>query len=151
VASGAPAMLGYEPACGQPSIELTGEHVLPLERFDGLVCFGNEDVTVTGLLRCSTADTELPSGGPDWERADRSCSFDAPDGTPMLVVYGQPVYDLVARDGQPVAGRFRVTGHYDDPQASKCRGGREGDPSDEAIQIRCRASFVATAVQRLDG
>jgi hypothetical protein len=146
-----PAMLGYEPDCGAPAIDLTDAATFPLDTFEGLACFGDRDLTITGQLTCSSADTELPTGGPDWQSPDRSCTFDGADGTPIQAVYGQPVFQLVGADQQPVTGRYTVTGHYDDPQASTCHGGREGDPTDEAIQVGCRALFVATAVQRLDG
>ena len=152
VQSDEPAMLGYVPDCGAPAIDLTDATAFPLGLYEGVACFGRDDVTITGQLTCSLADVETSTSGPDWMTQDRSCTFDSPDGAPIVAVYGQPVFDLVGADQQPVTGRYRVTGHWDDPQASRCiGGGREGDPSDEALQIGCRDSFVVTNVQRLDG
>ena len=69
------------------------------------------------------------------------------NGASTLFVYGSPVYDLVGTDGQPVSGRYTLTGHFDDPESTECvSGGREGDPSDEAAQLACRTSFVVTKV-----
>jgi hypothetical protein len=60
------------------------------------------------------------------------------------------VFDLVT-PGQVTEGRYAVTGHVDDAQASECTAsGVEGGPDLEESILTCRLSFVATAVERLD-
>lgn len=105
---------------------------------DGLpACYGNTEVTIDGPLVCSDEPEEFVTGA-TWLQ-NGACRFDAP-----LTVYGL--------DPRLPAGRYRVTGHFDDPQAPRCRalGSDDAESRLQAV-LQCRRAFVATSATPVPG
>ena len=100
---------------------------------DGLpACYGDEEVTITGDLRC-VAGPDTIAKGASW-LAEGSCRFDAPP-----TVYGL--------DPSLGAGRYAVTGRFLDEEARSCVSA-DGDESVEGrltAVLFCRRAFVATS------
>lgn len=122
-----------------PPSPVPAEQLASLGLIDGLpACYGDAEITIEGDLACS-AEPDPWTTGPTWLE-DGVCRFDDVDG-PSPRVYGL-ASDLAA-------GRYRVSGHFDDPQARDCRepGGDDTDASRLRAILRCRSGFVATSAQ----
>jgi hypothetical protein len=117
-----------------PTSPLTTDDLAPLMLTDGLpACYGDAEVTIVGELGCS-AEPDRFVTGPSWVEGG-ICRFHVPPS-----IYGLHA-DLPA-------GRYAVTGHFDDTEARDCRLA-DGDVSDTGrltAILHCRRAFVATSV-----
>lgn len=120
-----------------------------------LKCFGDATLTLEGTVRCTALVRDGGPGGPSWLDPYAGCAVDE-----ALALYGRPVTALLD-DGtppppNPVTGRYRVRGHFDDPEAKTCSmvpigvsvSSPIGPPDPEAV-IACRQMFVVTEVEKL--
>jgi len=120
-----------------------------------LDCFGDTTLTLEGVVRCTKLVRDGGPGGPSWLDPYSGCAMDE-----ALGLYGRPVTALLD-DGtppppNPVSGRYRVRGHFDDPEARTCSmlpigvsvTSPVGSPDPEAVLL-CRQSFVVTEVEML--
>lgn len=117
-----------------PTSPLTTGDLAPLMLTDGLpACYGDAEVTIVGELGCD-AQLDRWVTGPSWVEGG-VCQFGVPPS-----IYGLQA-DLPA-------GRYAVTGHFDDTEARDCRS-TDGDDSDTGrltAILHCRRAFVATSV-----
>jgi hypothetical protein len=116
-----------------PSSPMTIEELSPLGLTDGLpVCYGDSRLTIVGDLTCSP-EIDAFVVGASWLDGGR-CSFDSPPS----------VYGLASN---LPTGRYRVTGHFGDPEVRRCRPTDGGDSPTErlAAVLHCRRGFVATS------
>lgn len=120
-----------------------------------LKCFGDAMLTLEGTVRCTGLVRDGGPGGPSWLDPYAGCAMDE-----ALALYGRPVTALLD-DGappppNPVSGRYRVRGHFDDPEAKTCSmlpigvsvASPIGHPDPEAV-MACRQMFVVTEVEKL--
>jgi hypothetical protein len=116
-----------------------------------LACFGRRDLTLRGYLG-GLGDGGMTAFPPTlgWLADDTSCC------RPLLPLAGRPqdvVFLPVAFDPSgprqakiPDLAAIAVTGHFDDPRATKCR--EEGVSVARSVKA-CRARFVITSVKRI--
>lgn len=120
-----------------------------------LTCFGDATLTLEGTVRCTPAVSDGGAGGPSWLDPYSSCVMDE-----ALALHG-PAVTALLDDGAPppphqVVGRYRVRGHFDDPEARTCSmlpigvsvTSPIGPPDPEAV-MACRQMFVVTEVEDL--
>jgi hypothetical protein len=109
-----------------------------------------------GLIDSDTATPEQSAelvGWPPRQRCMRAVL-----GDPAMALYCEPVTSTLGADlaAGPRTARFRVTGHFDDPQARGCWNvpvgvslDSRGQPEPDAV-IACRERFVVTEAVRLE-
>ncbi|HSL33656.1 MAG TPA: hypothetical protein VK871_08400 [Candidatus Limnocylindrales bacterium] len=128
-----------------PPSPMTVEQLAPLDLTDGLAaCYGDAEITIESGLVCDPEPDQWATG-PTWMEGG-ACEFEA---DPAVAAMHASVYGL---DGDLAPGRYRVTGHFDDPQSRICR---EPDGDDSAASrvraiLRCRNGFVATSAEPSD-
>jgi len=75
-----------------------------------------------------------------------------------MALFGEAITSTLGADlaSNPVTARFRITGHFDDPESSRCWNvpvgvnlDAPGDPDPDAV-IACREQFVVTEALRLE-
>jgi hypothetical protein len=125
-----------------PTAPLDRAELASLGIHDGLRCFGNESIQVTGLITCTAADVDFTILGPSWLRTDVRCEFDGEEGILPYTFYADTAIGL------PTLGlRSVVTGHFSDPGASACEWAVDPPaPDPEEVMASCRTMFVATDV-----
>jgi hypothetical protein len=154
--AGEPNLMPFAPDCPNPT---TAGLMDPAgigigQGFRALSCFGDGSIATEGDLRCTSGISEGGTGGPSWINQDWWCVI---DGT--LNVHGALIDALAGTVLLPVQviGRYRIVGHFDDPEARTCSwvpfgvsvGGPSGNPDPSAV-VFCRQDFVATELTRLD-
>jgi hypothetical protein len=116
-----------------PRSPMNTAQLAPMTLTDGLpACYGHAEVTIGGRLTC-TAEPDSFVEGASWLEGGH-CKFDE---------FAPTVYGL---DPTLAPGRYRVTGHFDDAEASTCRQ-PDGDSSKDRLQavLHCRRGLVATS------
>lgn len=134
---------------GCDTVAPSAEGLVSGERHEQLYCSvsaRDPDITVEGDVWCTFADDHNgPLSGPDWIDERGYCELRTAVGSRWL--YGEPVMRLLDEAGNPVQGRYTITGHFDDPGAADCRAsGIEGSkpPPAAAVILSCRTVFVVT-------
>jgi len=111
--------------------------------YGGLACFGDREIQVTGLITCSLADVDFTVTGPSWLSIDSTCELDGEEG---LLPYPFNPDGLALT--YPTQGRFKLTGHFADPQSSLCHWAIDPPAQDPAeIVAGCRSDFVVTKME----
>lgn len=123
-----------------PPSPMTVEQLAPLGLTDGLAaCYGDAEITIESGLVCNLQPDRWATG-PTWMEGG-VCEFEA---DPAVDAMHASVYGL---GGDLPSGRYRVTGHFDDPQSRICREpGDDTDASRLVAVLHCRKGFVATSV-----
>jgi hypothetical protein len=151
---GTPVLVALDPDC-PPIATLTVEQVIGIGRVRGLVCFGDAQLTFDANVFCVSAAIDGGAGGASWMDSYRLCQT---VGDPAMALFGQAITSTLGADlaANPVTARFRITGHFDDPEASRCWNvpvgvnlDAPGEPDPEAV-IACRERFVVTQALRLE-
>ena len=149
-------------ACDDPAPDL--ESILALTPYERATCLGGRELTLEGHLMPPELGPEgtcmfmgeIPAWEPRWltlgcgalQLSAASAPFD------QLALHAVPD---IARSMVAVGeGRVRVDGHFNDPASSECQD-RSRPPvlwgvfyppvDDDALVLRCRASFVTTHVE----
>ena len=147
-----------------PELPLDANERAALGAYGGLVCYGDQEIQLTGDLTCEIADIDRSIGGPSWLTYDHYCSMDPgtslnPDGSAgaesiMEVLDGGLGLGTsgggIDDEGFPVTWLgATVTGHFADPESSTCTYGLEEQPAPDPAEVvaTCRAMFVATSVE----
>ncbi len=118
-----------------------------------LLCFGNQPLTLSGVVAGEhPADLEV-TGAPTWLAVDSALRLYDADG-PSGLGGSMPIHvDPSSGVSVPTGSLLDVTGHFDDPAAGSCTrafvdpqsmGLVVEDPS--AQVLRCRENFVVTEV-----
>jgi hypothetical protein len=130
-----------QPECPESPLDVT--ELSALGPYGGLVCFGNNEIEVTGSVTCDLADVDVTIVGPSWLHDNWTCSFVLDDSQ----VYFYPATDVPI--GFPTIEQPTVvTGHFADPEASACVWGVDPPAPDPAEVIAaCRADFVVTNME----
>ncbi|HEX5014880.1 MAG TPA: SH3 domain-containing protein [Candidatus Limnocylindrales bacterium] len=125
---------------GCPRAPLDARELLNVGGFGALACFGNAETELLGDVTCPAPDGDHGYSGPPWLRPERHCTID---------LFGQTMSFYQASDpGGPREGRFRVTGHWDDPASGSCRQTDSVPPVNPAdLALICRSFFVATGFE----
>jgi hypothetical protein len=148
VQDGAALLMPLDPEC-PPIDRLTVEHVIGIGRVRGLVCFADSELTFVANVFCVSAAVDGGAGGASWMDSNRICHT---VGDPVMPLYGQAITSILGVDlaANPVTARLRVTGHFDDPESSRCWNipigvslDSRGVPDPSAV-IACRERFVVT-------
>jgi hypothetical protein len=116
-----------------------------------LACFGSSEVEVDGTVRVACAGGQAGGSATDWllDRGGRWLEIE--QGSRTLKARIDPARPIDLPCGATPDGKYRVTGHYDDPAATGCTPAA-GMPAgtDRLVAVyRCRTSFVATRVEPL--
>lgn len=126
-----------EPVIDADTVEPRGDALL-------LSCFGDESVTAEGDLYCTYGEIDTTIGGPIFDN-ERTCRIGG------FAAYGSAVTSLVdegQQHAERLIGRFRLTGHFDDPGAQSCgeipfgTGGEGAHEPDPRSVMFCRTLFV---------
>ena len=152
--AGTQMLVPLDPAC--PPVEtVTVDQVIGIGRVRGLVCFGFARLTFDANVFCASAALDGGPGGATWMNSNRTCGT---VGNPGMGLLGHAMTDVLGADlaANAVSGRFRITGHYDDPESSGCwmvpvgvNLDAKGEPDPRAV-IACRERFVVDKAVRLD-
>lgn len=134
---------------GCDTVAPSAESLVSGERLEHLYCSvraRNPDITVEGNVWCTFADDHYGGlSGPSWIDQSGYCELRTAVGSRWL--YGEPVMRSLDEARNPVEGRYRLTGHFDDPGAADCRArGMDGSrpPPAAAVILSCRTAFVVT-------
>jgi hypothetical protein len=147
-------LVPLDPRC-PPIATLTVEQVIGIGRVRGLVCFGDAPLTFDANVACVSAVIDGGPGGASWMDSYRLCRT---VGDPAMALFGQAITSSLGADlaSNPVTVRFRITGHFDDPESSHCWNvpvgvnlDAAGEP-DPAAVISCRERFVVTEAARFE-
>ena len=151
---GTPMLVALDPAC-PPIATLTVEQVIGIGRVRGLVCFGDVQLTFDANVFCVSAALDGGPGGASWMDSNRLCHT---VGDPAMGLFGEAITSTLGADlaANPVTGRFQISGHFDDPESSRCWNvpvgvnlDAPGEPDPKAV-IACRERFVVTEAQGLE-
>jgi hypothetical protein len=151
---GMPMLVALDPEC-PPVAMLTVEQVIGIGRVRGLVCFGDAQLTFDANVFCVSGAADGGAGGASWMDSNRFCQT---VGDPGMALFGQAITSTLGADlaANPVTGRFRITGHFDDPESSRCWSvpvgvnlDARGEPDPDAV-IACRERFVVTEALPLE-
>ena len=151
---GMPTLVAIDPAC-PPVAGLTVDQVIGMGRLRGLACFGRAQLTFEANVMCLGGAFDGGPGGASWMDSNRFCRT---VGDPAIALYGKPMTSTMGVDlaAPPVIARFRITGHFDDPEARGCWNvpvgvslDSRGQPEPDAV-IACRERFVVTEAVRLE-
>ena len=151
---GTPALVALDPEC-PPIASITVEQVIGIGPVRGLTCFGDAQLTFDANVFCVTAALDGGSGGASWMNSNRLCRT---VGDPAMALYGEAITSTLGADlaANPVTARFQISGHFDDPESSRCWNvpvgvnlDARGEP-DPAAVIACRERFVVTEARRLE-
>jgi hypothetical protein len=143
----------FQPVC--PPAEGTDAAALAaLSQLELVSCYGNRELMFRGLVTCNFGIADDILAGP-MRNSNIWCGIDAAIGLTGPVITGlQP---------RPVTtstwtGNYVVRGHFDDPGAQHCYGtsfgtslGGSRDPGDPGAIQACRAFFVVTRAEPLEG
>jgi hypothetical protein len=152
--NGMPTLVAIDPAC-PPVAGTTVDQVIGMGRIRGLACFGDAQLTFDANVMCLGGAFDGGAGGASWMDSNRACRT---VGDPAIALYGEPVTSTLGADlaAGPRTARFRVTGHFDDPEARGCWNvpvgvslDSRGQPEPDAV-IACRERFVVTEAVRLE-
>ena len=128
-----------------PESPVDAADISALEPWGGLLCYGVDEIQVTGVATCALGDVDNTIGGPTWLRSDAYCAFED-GGSPSFFFHPDGVPIGYPFDGQNVI----VTGHFSDNQASDCEWGVDPPaPDPDVVVAMCRAMFVVTDMQGL--
>jgi hypothetical protein len=152
--AGEPNLMPFAPDCPNPTALVDPARIGRGQGFRALSCFGDGSIATEGDLGCTRGIADGGTGGPSWMNNQWWCVLDN-----TLNVRGAPIDALGRTSSQsfPFHGRFRVVGHFDDPEARTCSwfpigislDSPNGKPDPSAVII-CRQDFVATELTRLD-
>ena len=104
---------------------------------------------------CLSVTMDGGPGGVSWMDSNRRCRT---VGDPAMALFGEEITSTLGPDlaANPVTGRYRITGHFDDPESVRCWHvpvgvslDTSGEPDPDAV-IACREQFVVTEARRLD-
>jgi hypothetical protein len=148
--AGQPNLAAFVPDCPSTDRLIDPADIEHLHAIVALACFGNRELTMDGDLTCSSGVRDGGVGGASWLNSYWWCLIGG-----RLAVNG-PSIDALKTGTTPngVDGRYRVTGHFDDPEARRCGligiGVNLDAPAtpDPAAAIICRTMFVVTALTR---
>jgi len=143
----------FQPEC-PTAFPLSAADLVALGGLAALSCFGNSELTLSGLVNCSRITGDFVVGGAPFLDPNRSCNLDG-----EFTLTGNAVASLL--DAPHVTdsamGRFLVRGHLDDAAAQNCGPIPFGtDPSSAAgppepgTVLACRQMFVVSTVTPLD-
>lgn len=151
---GTSMLVALDPEC--PSVAtLTVEQVVGIGRVRGLVCFGDAQLTFDANVFCVSGAFDGGPGGASWMDSNRLCHT---VGDPAMALFGEAITSTLGADlaANPVTAHFRITGHFDDPESSRCWSvpvgvslDSPGEP-DPASVTACRERFVVTEALRLE-
>ena len=139
-------LVALDPTC-PPIATLTVEQVIGIGRVRGLVCFGDARLTFDANVSCVSGVLDGGPGGASWMDSYRFCQT---VGDPAMALFGQAITSTLGADfaANPMTARFHITGHFDDPESSRCWNvpigvslDSRGEP-DAAAVIACRERFV---------
>lgn len=151
---GTPVLIALAPEC-PPIDTMTAEQLIGIGRVRGLVCFGNTPLTFEANVFCVSGVIDGGPGGASWVNSYRLCRT---VGDPAMALFGPAITSTLGADlaSNPVTARFRITGHFDDPESSRCWNvpvgvslDSPGEPEPDAV-IACRERFVVTEALRLE-
>jgi hypothetical protein len=151
---------------GEPALERTDlqvecpapdiEGVLSVGSIYRLLCYGDEEVTITAYWPELPPDGGLggacppPDMGVSWLACQRVNNFFVNEDESDSDSAGLRVSLDPARGIEiPAGGQWlRITGHFDDPAAQRCFEATESveDPDPLGAVLQCRVEFVATSV-----
>lgn len=147
-ARGATTLAAFEPGC-PPVDTLDAATIQRIGTMTALVCYGDDDLALRGLITCTTAAIDSAVAGASWLPFNAICDLDQ-----ALSLNGHVEETLLvagASPQDPASGRYQVIGHFDDPESRLCFtvpfGVSVTSPANapEPIAIvACRASFVVT-------
>jgi hypothetical protein len=148
-----PVLAAIDPACPSKAT-LTVDQLVGIGRVRGLVCFGDDPLTFDATVTCQSGVLDGGPGGASWMDSYRFCHT---IGDPSMGLHGDAITSSLGRDlaANPVTARFRITGHFDDPESSRCWMVPVGvnldasGPADPHAVIDCRESFVVTEAVHL--
>ena len=146
--NGLPTLFPYDPDCPDGE-ELTPQALVDLGGLAALACFGNKELSLAGRVHCDAGSIDWTISGPTWLSETVVCGMDdefrlnGPAATSLL--------DL------PVPNdRYRVRGHFDDPESIRCgwilfgtSGMSPKDPGEHGPVFTCRQLFVVTHVEQI--
>lgn len=150
-----PTLVAFVPVCPAVDQAMKAETLRAMGGIAALACFGDATLALEGNVSCTDLVRDRGAGGTSWLDPYSSCLMDE-----ALGLYGPPVTALLDTGAppppNPVAGRYLVRGHFDDPEARFCSmlpigvsvRGPIGPPDPEAV-IQCRQLFVVSEVETL--
>jgi hypothetical protein len=151
---GSPILVALDPEC-PPIATLAVEQVIGIGRVRGLVCYGDVALTFDATVACVSGVIDGGAGGASWMDSYRLCQT---VGDPAMALFGQAITSTLGADlaANPVTARFRITGHFDDPESIRCWNvpigvslDSPGEPEPDAV-ITCRERLVVTEALRLN-
>lgn len=151
-AAGAATIAPVAAACPGAEGPIDTAAIKALGTLVSLACFGNRELEMRGLVRCSAASIDSMVGGPSWLGAYWVCDIDS-----VVGLHGASVGALLeGSPPNPVTGRYAVRGHFDDSEARTCSWIPFGvtvsspiGPPDPGAVIVCRQLFVVTSVTKI--
>ncbi len=151
---GAPTLTALAPNCPNPGHAIDPVSIGGEMGLRALSCFRGTAITAEGTLNCFTGVRDGGAGGASWINSYWWCNLDD-----LLPVWGAPIDALQVGDlaSNPTHARYRVVGHFDDPESKNCSwfgiGASLTTPTgkpDPAAVIVCRQEFIATELTKLD-
>lgn len=147
------ALAPFAPDCPSADQPISGSELMILGGSEGLVCFGNVELTVSGQLKCFRANADGGAGGAPWMDSSRFCKIDD-----VLWVYGEAATRLLEEPAylDSITGTYEAVGHFEDLAAKGCRWmpigvslNAPGGPPDPGAVMTCRQDFVVTSATEL--
>jgi hypothetical protein len=147
------ALEPFVPSCPPGDEPISGGDLTIVAGSEGLACFGNIELTVSGELRCFRATADGGAGGAPWMDSTRFCKIND-----VLWVYGEAVVGLLEEPTylDSITGTYEVAGHFDDLAAQGCRWmpigvslNAPGGPPDPGAVMTCRQDLVVTSATEL--
>ena len=144
----AEALTPVTPEC--PAIEtITIDALMAIAWNQALACYGDTPIAFEATVQCAMMIVDGGPGGASWMDSYRGCHT---DGDPGLALFGGAITSGLGEDltANPITHRYRITGHFDDPEATRCWNvpvgvnlDARGRPEPDAV-IACRERFVVT-------
>lgn len=130
-----------------PSSPMTVEALVGLAALEALHCYGRTDIVVTGTIDTLSFTPPIAiEYTPEWLAAPAPAQFVGAGGA--IGFHAAPDSGLEVPELGDVV---RVTGHFEDPAATSCRGTAAEDadesvdvPEPSRVVLDCRATFVWT-------
>lgn len=139
----------YLPNC-PTAFPLTSADLAALALFEGLSCFDDTELTLTGTVTCDRPTIDHLVGGATFLDGQRSCDLDD-----QFELLGDAVTSLLETPEavETITGRYLVRGHFDDPEAHNCTFIPLGTspeppvgPPEPGAVAWCRQMFVVSTV-----
>ena len=154
VERGTATLVPIDPACPDDGA-VTVDQIVGMGSLRSLACFGAKPLSFDAVVICLSGTIDGGPGGTSWMDSYRWCHT---VGTPGIGLYGETITSTLGADltAGPKVARFRITGHFDDPEARGCWNlpvgvslDSPGQPEPGAV-MACREKFVVTAAKPLD-